>query len=83
MIPAHRQHHRRSSRRHRREKIAGESRERAMPATTNTTAAIAGARSRGNASGCRQTATHAEDQSVITKRPRVIELPNAKNMNMN
>jgi len=60
MIPAHRRHHRRSSRRRRREKIAGESRERTMPATTNTTVAIAGARSRGNASGCRQTATHAE-----------------------
>jgi hypothetical protein len=58
MIPAHRRHHRQSSRRRRREEIAGESRERTMPATTNNTAAIAGARSRRDASGCRQTATH-------------------------
>ena len=40
--------------------------ERTMPATTNNTAAGARTRSRGNASGCRQTASHVE---MNTRRP--------------
>ena len=66
MIPALQRNHQSSSRRRKGRLLRAERSERTMPATTNNTAAGARTRSRGNASGCRQTASHVE---INTRRP--------------